>query len=483
LTGEWSTERSLDTIQRKLAIQEVSAAGGPDGRVKTFGWSDLESKRRALGQQEEEEVENLVGNRKKVVPNNYIHQELISLAEMKKYCYDKERMIPSYIKPLVSLQGWPDAYWIRATTLEPSELPTSYPSFTSFWQTVRVRSPLDLILPKYPLQRLSYHYLENSPHFGEFLDLPDLNNKALDQQPYLAGIGNNRHDESIAAVVDHPLRHVLSCLPQCLAIGGALGYWDEDQQNGAPEKEPREYLQKARDAADGTVRPWSYAGSYLTIFAVHREDAQLPSANLHLGGASKVWIGLTEQSMRMLQEKVDVPIAECHTYHRAVFYHPSFLIRHNIPFNVAIQQPGDLILSDSEGAHQGWNSGNNCAMACNYLDAPSILDIKANMFHEVNPNWGRWHCLCKKGTRPYLPTIPINAAKKVRLEEPWFDIVHGVDRGGKSNVGNAGVLLKWVQNVDQILSEPEQEEPGKPQPRDLACYEIWCRAYLPVLGH
>jgi len=35
-------------------------------------------------------------------------------------------------------------------------------------------------------------------------------------------------------------------------------------------------------------------------------------------------------------------------------------------FSVAIQQPGDLVLTHMESSHQGYNTGNNLAIAVNW---------------------------------------------------------------------------------------------------------------------
>jgi hypothetical protein len=37
-------------------------------------------------------------------------------------------------------------------------------------------------------------------------------------------------------------------------------------------------------------------------------------------------------------------------------------------FSVAIQKPGDLILTHIEGTHQGYNTGNNLAIAVNWAN-------------------------------------------------------------------------------------------------------------------
>jgi JmjC domain, hydroxylase len=412
-------------------------------------------------------------------PDNYIKQDLVPLAKMNQYCNDNKRTIPAYVKQRVVLKQWDDAYWIVATGIDRSEMPKEYPSFLSFWQTLRYKTIDDIKRPSFPLKEYSYHYLKNSPYFSEFLHFPNLDNPSFHHQTYMAGIGVNAYDETIADIINHPLRKVLSHLPQCLAIAGALAYWDRDEEKGRSKRDPMSYLENARAFGDGTVRPWSYAGSYLSVFPLHREDAQLPSANLHIGGASKIWIALTEEGMDKLQKIVGIPIAACHPHHRTIFYHPSFLIRHDIPFNVAFQQPGDLILSDSRGAHQGWNAGENCAISCNYLDYASITDIKADLLDPTTSDVARWPCVCNVGSRPYQPSVPTNSAKKTRLEAPWFNFVHGVDKAGTSNVGTLGVMLNWVQSLDQ-LSGASPEECNSP--RGEALFRIWEQATRAVFG-
>jgi JmjC domain, hydroxylase len=72
-------------------------------------------------------------------------------------------------------------------------------------------------------------------------------------------------------------------------------------------------LQTAHDVADSTVHPWSYAGTFLLIFPLHHEDTQLPSANLQIAGATKIWIGITDEGRSKLFEVVGKQILECHT--------------------------------------------------------------------------------------------------------------------------------------------------------------------------
>jgi hypothetical protein len=470
----------------------MESAGGTEAlRLQTFAWKEL-SLTVASDDEEtgaEDEIERLVASSKKAqatsllikrdTPETYHRQRIVSVANMNEFCHKTNLEIPAYVKQRVVLKDWPDIAWILAYPVLKEDMPKPYPSFTELWRTSKMKSLSDLTKPRYPLRNITYHYLQESPHFDEFANLPALEADTLKNQDYLAGVGDNHLGESIADVVDHPLKHVLACLPQCLAIGGALSYWDKANKRGKLSKDPCEYLEKAHDVADGTVRPWSYAGTYLSFFPLHREDAQLPSANLHIAGASKIWIAITEPGMRKLTQVIGKPILECHTYHRSIFYHPSFLIAHEIPFNVAFQQPGDVILSDTQGAHQGWNNGNNCTLACNYLDFDAMHDIKDAVFHPNIPNVGRWPCVCTVGSRPFIPT-EIKTAKKTRLDAPWFDFVNGCNQKGESNVKVSGTMMQWIQKLDEQSQIPPEERKGA---RNDALLAIWKRAHSTLLEY
>ena len=57
----------------------------------------------------------------------------------------------------------------------------------------------------------------------------------------------------------------------------------------------------------------------------------------------------------------------CHQRHKSLFFNPVGLFHSGFgSFSVAIQKPGDLILTDTEGCHQGYNTGNNIAIAVNW---------------------------------------------------------------------------------------------------------------------
>jgi hypothetical protein len=52
-------------------------------------------------------------------------------------------------------------------------------------------------------------------------------------------------------------------------------------------------------------------------------------------------------------------------------------------FSVAVQKPGDLILTDTQGSHHGYNAGNNLAIAANW----ATMDwITHNLAQHLNPH-------------------------------------------------------------------------------------------------
>ena len=78
---------------------------------------------------------------------------------------------------------------------------------------------------------------------------------------------------------------------------------------------------------------------------------------------------------------------QCHQRHKSLFFNPLELIKANLGcFSVAIQKPGDLILTDIEGAHQGYNIGNNHAIAVNWATKDWLFHCLAQHIHPVTHN-------------------------------------------------------------------------------------------------
>jgi len=78
---------------------------------------------------------------------------------------------------------------------------------------------------------------------------------------------------------------------------------------------------------------------------------------------------------------------KCHQRHKSLFFNPVELIKSGLDsFSVAIQKPGDLILTDIEGAHQGYNIGNNLAIAVNWATTEWLYHCLAQHINPLTHN-------------------------------------------------------------------------------------------------
>ena len=87
----------------------------------------------------------------------------------------------------------------------------------------------------------------------------------------------------------------------------------------------------------------------------------------------------------------------CHQRHKSLFFNPVGLFHSGFgSFSVAIQKPGDLILTDTEGCHQGYNTGNNVAMAFNW-DTKDWLFWNYSVHLNPHTNAIVYDCHCFEG--------------------------------------------------------------------------------------
>jgi hypothetical protein len=110
---------------------------------------------------------------------------------------------------------------------------------------------------------------------------------------------DNRLRESVAEVLNHPLKDTLNYLPQCLLIGGVLHEYS-DAEDVSPEQITRR-ITEIKQIANGTIIPWSYGGTAKTYFGLHLEDAYMHSANLLLAGMPKVWFFVNQKALGKIQ--------------------------------------------------------------------------------------------------------------------------------------------------------------------------------------
>jgi hypothetical protein len=243
-------------------------------------------------------------------------------------------------------------------------------------------------------------------------------------------------------------------------------------------------LLSVMDNCSGTVSPWSYFGNSNTFFPIHVEDAMIASANVLVAGSPKIWITIPfphlDRLLQVLSRKAYLVVIlvlirvsawarSCILVHRVMFVHPDFLTRHEIPFTIARQAPGDLILADARGAHQGWNMGQNLASAVNFLDERSYRRIVSDV---IRDGAAPWHCVCGQ------ETIPDNVSSYEAPEEHstlGFTVYHNPHQvEDRTN----SVLYSWMDTTASVLSmSPDQlvDEGSHP-------YSRWAHLYRWMYG-
>lgn len=75
------------------------------------------------------------------------------------------------------------------------------------------------------------------------------------------------------------------------------------------------------------------------------------------------------------QPRTELGIKQCVVHHRTLFIHPKLLYRWNIRFNIIVQRPGDLVLTDNQSLHEGYNVDQNLAVAVNWLSESGFKQV------------------------------------------------------------------------------------------------------------
>lgn len=124
----------------------------------------------------------------------------------------------------------------------------------------------------------------------------------------------------------------------------------------------------------GINTPWLFIGQPKSFFPWHLEDGNLQSINIMLEGQPKYWfgvrnsdIGKVEDILRGTQEAANCPSFFRHKSHYIdlrLFYDKK------IPIFSCIQEPGDIILTNS--FHQGFNVGYNVNWAINVFGGTKL---------------------------------------------------------------------------------------------------------------
>lgn len=318
--------------------------------------------------------------------------------------------------------------------------------------------------------------------------LSELVRQALDTLPedlrsdrnplYVAGVGgelmncrevrlftraDNCYGESVLEIMRHPFTNIFEGLPQGLSL---VGMYSELMRDAASTSLPtaEEYAEMQNslsNVSSGTISPWAYFGNSATFFPLHMEDSMIGSANVLVAGSPKVWITIpfphVDKLLQILSRTypnhalvfpshaIPAWARPCILVHREIFVHPLFLTYHGIPFTVARQAPGDLIIADARGAHQGWNVGQNLASSLNFLDEHTIRNIASNV---IRGGAGPWHCVCG---REKIPKAVPSYTVPEEHSTLGFILYHNphvvLDRTNS-------VFLAWIHDAASVLSMP-----------------------------
>lgn len=110
-----------------------------------------------------------------------------------------------------------------------------------------------------------------------------------------------------------------------------------------------------------------------TIFGMHIEDVGLPSANILLAGAPKLWIVIPESATLAVLNALNEGnqwsdrFGEHWFSSKAAFVSLEWLEEHGIPYTCILQQVGDVVVTMPGAIHFGYNLGPNIAEAANFM--------------------------------------------------------------------------------------------------------------------
>ena len=159
----------------------------------------------------------------------------------------------------------------------------------------------------------------------------------------------------------------------------------------------------------GINTPWLFLGQSKSLFPFHLEDGNLQSLNIMLAGAPKLWFGVrnadidkVEQLLRNSQEAVHCPAFFRHKRHfiDLSLFHDNF-----IPIYSCIQEPGDIIVTNS--FHQGVNLGFNVNWAVNIFGGTPLEYQRAR---------NGSHCPSRPGCDYESKSNPMNRVYNLDIE-------------------------------------------------------------------
>ena len=124
----------------------------------------------------------------------------------------------------------------------------------------------------------------------------------------------------------------------------------------------------------GINTPWLFIGQPKSFFPWHLEDGNLQSINIMLKGEPKYWFGVRNSDIEEVEKILGKTqeADDCHSFfrHKMHYIDLGLFYDKNIPIFSCIQEPGDIILTNS--FHQGFNVGFNVNWAINVFGGTKL---------------------------------------------------------------------------------------------------------------
>jgi hypothetical protein len=134
----------------------------------------------------------------------------------------------------------------------------------------------------------------------------------------------------------------------------------------------------------GVTRAYTYYCARNGMFAIHLEDSDALSANVHVSGeGKKYWICVMPESMPILEAAVRRIVkkqeetkpenertqSNCEDFmrHKELYLPVSFLDDYEIKYHVVEQEEGEMVVTLPRCYHQGFNWGNTANVAVNMV--------------------------------------------------------------------------------------------------------------------
>lgn len=177
-------------------------------------------------------------------------------------------------------------------------------------------------------------------------------------------------------------------------------------------------LKYIRCPMPGIITSYVDYGKWMSLFPWHVEDMDLYSITYLHFGKSKEWYCIPpkfkskfEELSRKLFPKES---QDCEHFlkHKTTLISPNYLLENGIPVYVAIQEPGEFIVTFPSSFHSGFNHGFNCAEASNFALKPWLEHAEQG------------HDKCKCSLRKTTWDFDMNNFKKaIKGETNYGDIV------------------------------------------------------------